>query len=124
MESAAPGGTLAGGRVELANEGPAMSLFLPHRGWLVKLARGCTVNDPPLGGSYVKHVLAIFGGPFLEVLLAPAARVGPLRGEPLVLALREVWFFGSSDPVPLPEAPTGREEARGDQRTLIYTTQN
>jgi ssDNA-binding Zn-finger/Zn-ribbon topoisomerase 1 len=101
-----------------------MSLFLPHRGWLLKLAKGCTPDDPPLGKAWAKHVLNLLARPIPEVLIAHTPRARALRLEPLVLSIKEVWFFGSEGPVTLPERPSGREEVRGQQRTLIYTAQS
>src|SRR5262249_13850291 len=93
-------------------------LFLPHGGWLVGLREASPTF--PLDTDAQKHARP-WRGPADEVLPPGPFDAAELKGDARVRSVRRVWFFSSTDTVPLPPSATGRLEQAGEVRTLLYT---
>src|SRR5262245_9499995 len=90
--------------------GVPMRLFLPHKGWHIKLKKNL-YEYADLQHELDRVNTNLLDEPEDEAILLDSYDISKLLGRPEVKWVKEVWFWTTEDPVGYPEHDTmGRQE--------------
>src|SRR5262245_58196276 len=87
-----------------------MPLFLPHKGWHVKLKRDLEeLEEHRLFREIEKANTNIIEDPPNEAVFSETFDTAKLEKAGLTRWVKPIWFWTSNDPVPFPEDAAGEE---------------